>query len=226
MSVEALLDDGARGEVRQLLEALTLIHGEDWEALSRELADAVWGNVELRDRWARALIADAAREMVRARSRRLRQEVMQYRREESMRVETAALVPVRALPAAPQPPYVRQEREPSIPAIPTPKMEQFARMAVKGLLVGVDVSGYLAFPMVGGAKLVDTMGSDVMREARMALALGKGNTIKGLWLMALGSRLKASETPRQAGITNGDIDKLVQTAEYQARVLLAGAGVS
>jgi hypothetical protein len=105
-------------------------------------------------------------------------------------------------------------------------MEQFARMAVKGQIVGVDVSGYLAYPMTGGAKLVDTMGSDVMREARMALALGRGNTIKGLWMKALGSRLRPSETPRQAGITNGDIDKLVQTAEYQARVLLARAGVA
>jgi hypothetical protein len=226
MSVEALLDDGARGEVRQLLEALTLIHGEDWEALSRELADAVWGNIELRDRWARALIADAAREMVRARSRRLRQEVMQYRREESMRVETAALVPVRALPAAPQPPYVRQEREPSIPAIPTPQMEQFKRMAVKGQLVGVDASRYKSYQLTGGTPLPEATGGEILRDARLCLAHGRGQTTKGLWLKALGSRLKTSETFLQAGLTDNDLDKMRGTAEYQSRVLMARAGVS
>ena len=51
-------------------------------------------------------------------------------------------------------------------------------------------------------------------------------TPKGLWLQALGSRLKSSETFLQAGLTDNDLDKMRGTAEYQSRVLMARAGVS
>jgi hypothetical protein len=230
MSIEALVDDGARAEVRQLLDALALVHGEDWEALSRELADAVWGNVELRDRWARALIADAAREMVRARSRRMRLEVMQYRQEEPARVEPMPTPPAHALPAAVRP-APEEACRPELPVpvatqAPTPQMEQFVRMAVKGQLVGVDASRYRSYQLTGGTPLPEATGAEILRDARWCLAKGRSHTIKGLWLRALGSRLKTGETFLQAGLTDSDLDKMRGTAEYQARVLLARAGVA